>query len=44
VKALPVTPELLDTLRALNAELVTDPRLETVLLPIADGMTLARKR
>jgi caffeoyl-CoA O-methyltransferase len=31
-------------LRALNAQLVADPRLETVLLPVADGMTLARKR
>jgi caffeoyl-CoA O-methyltransferase len=29
---------------ALNAELVADPRWETVLLPVADGLTLLRKR
>lgn len=31
-------------LRALNAALRDDPRVEVVLLPIADGLTLARKR
>ena len=29
---------------ALNAALATDPRWETVLLPVADGLTLLRKR
>ena len=29
---------------ALNAELVADPRWETVLLPVADGLTVARRR
>jgi predicted O-methyltransferase YrrM len=29
---------------ALNAALVTDPRWETVLLPVADGLTSLRKR
>ena len=29
---------------ALNATLVADPRWETVLLPVADGLTLLRKR
>ena len=29
---------------ALNADLVHDPRWETVLLPMADGLTLLRKR
>jgi caffeoyl-CoA O-methyltransferase len=29
---------------ALNAALVADPRWETVLLPVADGLTLLRKR
>jgi caffeoyl-CoA O-methyltransferase len=28
----------------LNASLVADPRWETVLLPIADGLTMLRKR
>ena len=32
------------TLQALNDFLVTDARVETVMLPIADGLTLARKR
>jgi caffeoyl-CoA O-methyltransferase len=31
-------------LRAVNAELAADDRLEAVLLPIADGVTIARKR
>jgi caffeoyl-CoA O-methyltransferase len=31
-------------LRALNDFLVTDARVETVMLPIADGLTLVRKR
>jgi len=30
-------------LRALNDALATDPRVEVVMLPIADGLTLARK-
>jgi caffeoyl-CoA O-methyltransferase len=29
---------------ALNADLVADPRWETVLLPVSDGLTLLRKR
>jgi caffeoyl-CoA O-methyltransferase len=29
---------------ALNAALATDPRWETVLLPVADGLTVLRKR
>jgi caffeoyl-CoA O-methyltransferase len=29
---------------ALNASLVADPRWEAVLLPVADGLTLLRKR
>jgi caffeoyl-CoA O-methyltransferase len=28
----------------LNAALATDPRWETVLLPLADGLTMLRKR
>jgi caffeoyl-CoA O-methyltransferase len=28
----------------LNADLVADPRWETVLLPLADGLTMLRKR
>jgi caffeoyl-CoA O-methyltransferase len=28
----------------LNAALVADPRWETVLLPVSDGLTLLRKR
>jgi O-methyltransferase len=32
------------TLRTFNAELAADDRLETVMLPIADGLTIARKR
>jgi len=31
-------------LAALNAALVADPRWETVLLPVSDGLTLLRKR
>jgi caffeoyl-CoA O-methyltransferase len=31
-------------LAALNADLVADPRWETVLLPLADGLTMLRKR
>ncbi len=33
-----------DSLRTLNDFLVTDERVEVVMLPIADGLTLARKR
>ena len=29
---------------ALNAALAADPRWETVLLPVSDGLTLLRKR
>jgi len=29
---------------ALNTALATDPRWETVLLPVADGLTVLRKR
>jgi caffeoyl-CoA O-methyltransferase len=29
---------------ALNAPLAADPRWETVLLPLADGLTMLRKR
>ncbi|APU15539.1 MULTISPECIES: O-methyltransferase [Actinoalloteichus] len=32
------------TLREVNAELSADARLETVMLPIADGLTIARRR
>jgi predicted O-methyltransferase YrrM len=32
------------TLRALNAKIHTDPRVSPVLLPIGDGLTLARRR
>ncbi len=31
------------TIVALNAALASDPRVETVLLPLADGLTIARK-
>ena len=31
-------------LRALNDQLAVDPRVETVMLPVADGLTLVRKR
>jgi predicted O-methyltransferase YrrM len=33
-----------EAIRALNAALVTDERISLALLPIADGVTLARKR
>lgn len=33
-----------ETMQALNAKLAADVRLDTVLLPIADGVTLARKK
>jgi predicted O-methyltransferase YrrM len=33
-----------ETLRAFNAMLAADERLETVMLPIADGLTIARKK
>ncbi|HEX4210704.1 MAG TPA: class I SAM-dependent methyltransferase, partial [Candidatus Binataceae bacterium] len=32
------------SIRELNDFLVTDPRVDTVLLPIADGLTICRKR
>jgi caffeoyl-CoA O-methyltransferase len=34
----------LDAVRALNDRLPGDPRVEVVMLPIADGLTLCRKR
>jgi caffeoyl-CoA O-methyltransferase len=39
----PVTDDDL-AIAALNAALAADPRWETVLLPVADGLTLLRKR
>ena len=36
--------EFTDDKVALNAALALDPRWETVLLPIADGLTMLRKR
>jgi caffeoyl-CoA O-methyltransferase len=33
-----------ETLRALNAKIHGDPRVSMVLLPVGDGLTLARKR
>src|SRR3712207_882052 len=41
-----LAPQSLDdrAIAALNAKLATDPRWETVLLPVADGLTLLRKR
>jgi predicted O-methyltransferase YrrM len=31
-------------MREFNATLVRDPRVETVLLPVFDGLTFARRR
>ncbi|SDI18820.1 O-methyltransferase [Nonomuraea jiangxiensis] len=33
-----------ETMRTFNAALATDDRLETVMLPVADGFTIARKK
>ncbi len=33
-----------DHIRAFNDWLVAEPRVETVMLPIADGLSLARRR
>jgi predicted O-methyltransferase YrrM len=33
-----------ETMRSVNAKLAADDRLDTVMLPIADGVTLARKK
>jgi predicted O-methyltransferase YrrM len=30
--------------RALNAKIASDDRVDRVMLPVADGMTLARRR
>jgi caffeoyl-CoA O-methyltransferase len=38
------TDEDTRAIRALNDRVATDPRVEAVMLPIADGLTLARKR
>ncbi len=32
------------TMREINATLASDPRLETTMLPVADGVTIARKK
>lgn len=40
----PLLRRCAETLRELNAALAADERLETVMLPLADGLTLARKR
>ena len=37
------TGEATETIRALNAKIAADDRVEAVLLPIRDGMTLARR-
>lgn len=34
----------IQAVRALNDALPTDPRVETAMLPIADGLTIVRKR
>lgn len=39
-----VQSEEVDALRALNDFLCTDERVEVVMLPVADGLTLARKK
>jgi caffeoyl-CoA O-methyltransferase len=38
------TSEDTEAIRALNDHIVSDDRVEAVLLPIADGLTIARKR
>ena len=32
------------SIRALNSKIKTDPRVSAVLLPVADGLSLVRKR
>ncbi|HEY3605783.1 MAG TPA: SAM-dependent methyltransferase, partial [Sporichthyaceae bacterium] len=39
-----VTDEDTVALRAFNDYVLTDSRMETVLLPLADGLTIARRR
>ena len=37
-------PESVAAIRELNETIATDERVDVVMLPIADGLTLARKR
>jgi caffeoyl-CoA O-methyltransferase len=39
-----VTDDYTDAIRHFNAEVAADPRVDCVLLPISDGLTLLRKR
>lgn len=39
-----LTRRCAETLRAFNSTLAADDRLDTVMLPIADGLTIARKK
>jgi caffeoyl-CoA O-methyltransferase len=38
------TSENVEAIRAVNDHVAADPRVEVVMLPISDGLTLARKR
>jgi caffeoyl-CoA O-methyltransferase len=38
------TSEDTEAIRAVNDHVAADPRVEVVMLPIADGLTIARKR
>lgn len=38
------TDEATETIRRFNASLAADPRVDVVLLPLADGVTIARRR
>jgi predicted O-methyltransferase YrrM len=44
VLALEPADENLRALDALNKKLASDPRVESVLLAVADGLTICRKR